>query len=190
MVRARRVLVQQLDVEHYHGSGSGAEPDANRSTTAGRGALSGPQVDGGQIAPTIGRLGQGRHLLQREVAVERQRLLSAADGFDVGANLFGRQGYVNPYIFQVSAGGDGNVRALAVPTLDEVRHPNLFDLDLRLAKNLKFQRVNLVLAADVFNVLNAGTVLQRNRNLGSAVFDSIAEIISPRILRVGVKFQF
>jgi hypothetical protein len=47
-----------------------------------------------------------------------------------------------------------------------------------------------VLAADVFNVLERRDDLQHNRNLQSPVFDTISEIISPRILRVGVKFQF
>jgi hypothetical protein len=82
------------------------------------------------------------------------------------------------------------VRALALPTIDQVRYPNLFDLDLRLAKTIKFNRVNLLLSGDLFNVLNSGTILQRNRNLGSSVFNTVNEIISPRILRIGVKFQF
>jgi hypothetical protein len=174
--------------EHYTGPGAVQNPTRTDATTSG--TLSGPQVDGGQVAPRSGGSGKGDLFYNAKWQLNANGFYQLGHGFDLGANLFARQGYVNPYIFQVSAGGDGNVRALAVPTLDEVRHPNLFDLDLRLAKNLRIQRVNLVLAADVFNVLNAGTVLQRNRNLGSAVFDSIAEIISPRILRIGVKFQF
>jgi hypothetical protein len=91
---------------------------------------------------------------------------------------------------QSSAGGDGSVRALATPTLDAVRYPNLWDVDLRLAKTITITRVKFLLSADLFNVLNVGTTLAQNRNLSSGAFGTINDIISPRIARVGVKFQF
>ena len=171
-------------------TGAGAVQNPTRTDSTAGGTLAGPQVDGGQIAPRSGGSGKGDLFYNAKWQLNANGFYQLGHGFDIGANLFARQGYVNPYMFQLNAGGDGRVRALAVPTIDGVRHPNLFDLDLRLAKSIKIQRVNLQLAADVFNVMNAGTVLQRNRNLGSSVFDSINEIISPRILRVGVKFQF
>ena len=111
-------------------------------------------------------------------------------GFEVGANLFARQGYVRPLIIQASVPGDGTLRALATTTLDEVRYPNLWDLDLRLAKTVKITRVKFLLSADLFNVLNSSTVLAQNRNLAAGAFGTINEIISPRIARLGVKFQF
>jgi len=111
-------------------------------------------------------------------------------GFDLGANIFGRQGYVQPQYLQSSAGADGSVRALATPTLDAVRYPNLWDVDLRLAKTITVTRVRFLLSADLFNVFNVGTTLAQNRNLSSGAFGTINDIISPRIARVGVKFQF
>ena len=174
--------------EHYAGGDAVQNPTRTDSTSSG--TLSGPQVDGGQIAPRSGGSGKGDLFYNARWQLNANGFYQLGRGFDLGANLFARQGYVNPYIFQVSAGGDGSVRALAVDALDDVRNPNLFDLDLRLAKNIRMQRTNLVLAADVFNVLNAGTTLQHNRNVQSPGFNTISEIISPRILRVGVKFQF
>src|SRR6185436_7651688 len=174
--------------EHYEGPGAVQNPTRTDATTSG--TLSGPQVDGGQIAPRSGGSGKGDLFYNARWQLNANGFYQLGRGFDLGANLFARQGYVNPSIFQVSAGGDGSVRALAVSALDDVRNPNLFDLDVRLAKNLRFQRVNLVLSADLFNALNAGTALQHNRNLQSPGFNTISEIISPRILRVGVKFQF
>jgi hypothetical protein len=50
--------------------------------------------------------------------------------------------------------------------------------------------VKFLLSGDLFNVLNAGTTLAQNRNLSSGAFGTINDIISPRIARVGVKFQF
>jgi hypothetical protein len=187
-----RVAFSVIDwTEDLTGPGAVQNPTRTDSTTgSATGTLSGPQVDGGQIAPRSGGSGKGDLFYNARWQMNANGFYQLGGGFDIGANLFARQGYPNPYIFQLNAGGDGRVRAVAVPTIDGVRHPNLFDLDLRLAKSIKIQRVNLQIAGDLFNVLNSGTILQRNRNLGSSVFDSINEIISPRILRIGVKFQF
>ena len=91
---------------------------------------------------------------------------------------------------QTSAGNDGRLRALATANVDDNRYPNLWDLDFRLAKTIRVQRVSVIVSGDLFNALNAGTVLQRTRNLASGAFGSINEIIAPRILRVGLKVQF
>jgi len=164
--------------------------DSTNSASFGNGTLSGPQVQGGQIAPRSGGSGKGDIFYNARWQLNANGFYQLPAGFEVGANLFGRQGYVEPLIFQVSAGGDGNVRALATPELDDVRYPNLWDLDLRIANTITVSKVRLLLSGDLFNVLNSGTVLSKNRNLTSGAFGTINEIISPRILRIGVKFQF
>jgi hypothetical protein len=177
--------------EFLDGPGAVQNPTRTDSTTgAVNGALSGAQVDGGQIAPRSGGSGKGDIFYNARWQLNANGFYQLGKGFEAGANLFARQGYVQPLILQVSAGGDGNVRALATPTLDEVRYPTLWDLDLRVAKTITVSRVRFLLSADMFNVLNAGTVLAQNRNLASGAFGTINEIISPRILRVGAKFQF
>ena len=174
--------------EHYTGPGAVQNPTRTDSTVGG--TLSGPQDDGGQLAPRSSGSGKGDLFYNAKWQLNANGFYQLGYGFDIGANLFARQGYVDPYMFQLNAGGDGRVRALALTHLDDVRYPSLWDLDLRLAKTVKIQRVNLQFSADLFNALNADTILQRNRNLGSSVFNSINELISPRIARVGVKFQF
>ena len=174
--------------EHYDGAGAIQNPTRTDSTAGG--TQSGPQVEGGQIAPRSGGSGKGDIFYNARWQLNANGFYQLPAGFEVGANLFGRQGYVQPQIFQVTAGGDGRVRALATSTLDEVRYPKLWDLDLRLAKSISIARVKFLLSADAFNVLNADTVLAQNRNLSSGAFGTINEIIAPRILRVGVKFQF
>ena len=173
------------------GPGAVQNPTRTDSTTAATaGALSGAQVDGGQIAPRSGGSGKGDIFYNARWQLNANGFYQLGAGFEAGANLFGRQGYVQPQMFQVSAGADGNVRALATPTLDEVRYPNLWDLDLRIAKTFTVSKTRILLSGDLFNALNAGTVLSQNRNLASGAFSTINEIISPRIFRVGVKFQF
>jgi hypothetical protein len=164
--------------------------DATNSPVFGAGTLSGPGVDGGQIAPRSGGSGKGDIFYNARWQLNANGFYQLPKGFEVGANIFGRQGYVEPLMFQLSAGADSTVRALATPNLDDTRYPNLWDTDLRVAKTVNFGTVRLLLSADIFNALNAGTTLSQNRNLSATAFGTINEIISPRIARLGVKFQF
>jgi len=120
--------------------------------------------------------------------------------------VYGKQGYPRPIIIQTSAGGDGNVRVLAVGTnkvpstgqslnadgtLDAVRYPNLWDLDLRLAKNIKLGgSTSFQVVADLFNVLNNDVELNRVRNANSSAFNRLDEVLSPRVVRFGLRLQF
>ena len=65
-------------------------------------------------------------------------------------------------IFRQSLGSDGAIRILAdqIPELDTRRYDNVWNLDLRLAKNFKFGERAFTLSADVFNVFNQDTVLE------------------------------
>jgi len=77
-----------------------------------------------------------------------------------------------------------------------VRFPNVFELDLRAAKDFRvMNRVGVTLSADLFNVPNKRTVLQRETLLffdGSpnSVGNNIEELQSPRIWRFGARINF
>ena len=86
-----------------------------------------------------------------------------------------------------------SIRVLVSPELDTFRFPNLWDLDLRLSKTFKFQRLNAEIASDLFNVVNANTELVRNRNVastGQTGFNALAQNLSPRIFRVNLVVGF
>ena len=53
-------------------------------------------------------------------------------------------------------------------------------------------RVSVRLIGDLFNLMNANTVLIRNNNIASAptVFNQITQNLSPRIFRVGLAVGF
>jgi hypothetical protein len=177
-------------VEHP-GKGSIQNP-TRTDTTGGLAALAGPQVDGGQYAPRSGGSGKGDIFYNANWQINANALYQFPKGIDVGVNLFGRQGYVRPFFIQLGAGRDGSaLRVLATPELDDNRYPQLWDLDLRVAKEIRLTgRVGFNLAADMFNVMNSATELGRTRRLNSTAFGQLNDILSPRILRVtfGVKF--
>jgi hypothetical protein len=110
--------------------------------------------------------------------------------FEFGGAVFGRQGQVQPQYINVRAGGDGVLHVLATPTVDAVRYDNVWDLDLRLAKNVKFGGAAITLSAEAFNIFNSNTVLQVNRQVNASTFGRINEILSPRIVRVGARLSF
>jgi hypothetical protein len=119
-----------------------------------------------------------------------------------GVNLNGRQGYPIPYVYRVtgSSNGQGSTTKylLAENDITKFRHPNITELDLRLAKDIRMWRGGLTLSVDAFNVLDHRTILQRNvtrlnNNNAGGTFGSsnrITELQSPRVLRLGARFNF
>jgi hypothetical protein len=178
-------------VEHPTGAGSFQNPTRTDATVA-LAALAGPRVDGGQYAPRSGGSGKGDIFYNANWQINANALYQLPKGFDIGMNLFGRQGYVRPFFIQLSGGRDGSaLRVLATPNVDDNRYPSLWDLDLRLAKDIKIAgtaRFNV--AADLFNVVNSNTELGRTRRLNSTAFGQLNDILSPRILRLTFAVKF
>src|SRR5439155_12079705 len=90
--------------------------------------------------------------------------------FDLSGSLFGRQGGPYPISLRLSGGRDGTLPALAVSQIDSNRYGNLWNLDLRLAKNIKFGSTAVTLSAEAFNVFNNNLVLSRFRYANSSSF--------------------
>jgi hypothetical protein len=177
--------------EHPEGPGSFQNP-TRTDVVVLLAALAGPRVDGGQYAPRSGGSGKGDIFYNAQWQINANALYQLPKGFDIGMNLFGRQGYVRPFFIQLSGGRDGSaLRVLATPNVDDNRYSNLWDLDLRVAKDIKISGpVSLDLAADLFNVMNSNTVLGRVRRLNSSTFNQVNDILSPRILRVTASVKF
>jgi hypothetical protein len=111
---------------------------------------------------------------------------------EVAGNLFGRQGYPNPIYAQLDNGSlDGVFPVLADNTqMDTQRLPDLWDLDLRVAKSVKIGSTRLQLTAEMFNVLNSGTELTRVNDFSASAYQRLDEILAPRIVRFGARLQF
>jgi hypothetical protein len=183
-----RVAFSYNDYAEHPGSGSVQNP--TRTDTTG-GQFSGPQIDGGVFAPRSGGSGKGDIFYNAKWQFNANALYQLPYGIDIGGNLFGRQGYAEPFIIRLSAGRDGALRVLGSgETLDAQRYNNLWDLDLRLAKDIKFGGpVSINVAADLFNVMNANTILARTRQEGST-FGLAQNVLAPRILRFTAALKF
>jgi hypothetical protein len=116
-------------------------------------------------------------------------------GFNLAANLTGRQGYPLRYAERivrdtiVDAAGLGiDVPADADP--DAFRYPDIHLLDLRVEKEFSLSDFGLTLGVDVFNALNESYVLQRQGLLAKNNADHVLEIVSPRVFRLGARLSF
>lgn len=125
-------------------------------------------------------------------------------GINLGANFFGRQGYANPYYVRAratDAAGVSHRYSIQIGNVDDFRYDNVYELDLRLAKTFNIGPVAFTPSAELFNVANAGTILQRGQRAGdyrasngrftqNDTFNQILEVQSPRIVRLGINLAF
>jgi len=149
-----------------------------------------PLVNGGQYVVRSGGSGAGDVFVSAKWQLNANGVYMLPGDVEVGANVFGRQGYPFPIYRNADLGRDGSYRVLLTPAIDAVRLKNLWNTDLRVSKSFKFGRTDLQAIGDLFNVFNANTGLVRNRNAGSTTFQQLAQNLSPRIFRVGLRIGF
>jgi hypothetical protein len=149
-----------------------------------------PIIDGGQYAPRSAGSGQGDIYINAKWQLNANGLYQLPWDSEVAGNLFGRQGNPFPVFRQATLGLDGAQRVLISPLLDDMRFDNTWNLDLRWAKRFAMEHVNARFEADLFNVLNNNVELQRERNAASPNYYRLNQILSPRILRFGLRLTF
>ena len=149
-----------------------------------------PLVDGGQFAPQSSGNAAGNVYINARWQFNANGMYQAPFGIDLAANVFGRQGYPFPLFRAQTLGADSGLSVLVTPTIDTFRYDDVWDTDLRVAKTFKMRAVSLRLIGDVFNALNANTVLVRNNNVLSTAFNTIGQNLSPRIFRAGLVVGF
>jgi len=172
--------------EHYEPQ---AMYDTNGNPTR---TITEPLVDGGQFAPQSTGNGVGNVYINARWQFNANGMYQAPYGIEVAANVFGRQGYPFPLFRAQTLGADSSLSVLVTPQIDTFRYDSVWDTDLRVARPFKLRAVNLRVIGDVFNLMNANTVLIRNNNVLAApgVFNTIQQNLSPRIFRLGVTVGF
>lgn len=174
-------------------------------TTASSGKVAPTEADalvqGGQVAFLSGGSGKASFYTSVKWQIYANALVQLPLGFDLSGGVFGKQGGPYPITVRLPSGRDGQTQALATPAIDTNRYDNVWNVDLRLAKTVKFGGAGLTLSAEAFNLLNNDVVLSRSRQANTGTFIStiagaepgigrIEEIISPRIVRMGVSLTF
>jgi hypothetical protein len=158
--------------------------------------FAGPQVDGGTVLRSSTGSGKsGIYMVAPAYQFIANGLFEAIWGISVSANVVARQGYAEPFFQSNVATGDplGHKTVLLVPNVDDFRLPAVTSLDGRLEKKFTFAGAKVAVDFDLFNVLNAGTILGKQydaRLSGSTGFGSTLEIMNPRIARLGVRLIF
>jgi len=113
-----------------------------------------------------------------------------------GAFIRYQQGYPNPFFVTVrdttlSAIYATANKAILVEPIGATRYENIFTLDLNFRKTFNIGDAGRITASlDLFNVTNANQVVQRQRRTTASSFFDIQENLSPRALRLGVRYSF
>ena len=78
---------------------------------------------------------------------------------------------------------------LATANVGDTRYPNLWDLDLRLAKTIRVQRVSVIVSGDLFNALNSSDYFAVRTMVYSTVagasYKQPSSILLGRLIRLG-----
>lgn len=151
---------------------------------------------GGQVAPQSAASGDfGDDFLNAKWQFNINGVYLGPWDISIGASLSARQGYPSPLRDTVTGLRGGN-QAVVLNDVGELRFANVYELDLRLAKDFRFaNRVGVNVAADLFNVPNKRTILQRGTSImqnevSLASGYRIRELQSPRVWRLGARLTF
>ena len=107
-------------------------------------------------------------------------------GFSGSWKFQSGQNYGRTYTFNFP--GDGQ-RTFRVEPVDTRRFPNVSILDARIDKAFRFGKVGRLTGQfDIFNLLNSG--VPTNFRQTSANFLEVTELLAPRVMRFGVRYDF
>jgi hypothetical protein len=186
--------------EYFDGNGGIADP----TSLVPQASLpnSSANLDGGRVITQTSGSGKGSVYI---VLPKYQFIMSGAYNakwdINLGVNYVMRQGYALPYFQGASLTDEDGVgldplaatgkNVLLQP--DDVaghRLPAVHSFDARINKAVTWQRLRLNFDVDIFNLFNSNTPLARKIDFSQARFDSVREIMNPRVVRLGVRVAF
>ncbi len=192
----------------------------NGANEEGNNLLPGTSIDGGAVLLGAGTTSgsKGNVFINSNWAFDISGLYQIAPdrpwGFNVAANISGREGYPIPYNVRTNPGDAiGTRNFLAVTDVESYRNDDVIIFNARLEKEFHFSDFGLTLSVDGFNLLNNNNTLQTESSVragvdnnldgqtdvradGSLVLtgltagDYVREIVSPRVFRLGARFSF
>ncbi len=129
--------------EHFDGRDGIQNPNSVLYDTYGFSAfgqtiLTDAVKDGGQLA--YFGIGSGKtYWINAKYQMNLSALYQLPAGFEIAGNLFARQGYPRVTTIDFET-GLGTFSGIATPGIDAVRTPDVWNFDLRLAKNFRLSR--------------------------------------------------
>jgi hypothetical protein len=172
--------------EHFDGPAAIHDPGASATW---------PNIDGGAyVKPTTGSGKSEIYMVLPRYQFTASGMYQFAYGINVAASLISRQGYGKPYFEPVDTADPAlpEKRVLLVDP-DEERLDSATTFDIRAEKAFTFGRGTLAATMDIFNLFNSSTVLGRQYDVtatGTTGYDQPLEIMNPRLIRFGVRWQF
>ena len=153
-----------------------------------------PHIDGGVVTrPTAGSGKSQIYLTAPKYQFIANGYYEGPWGINLGANLLVRQGFSQVFYANDVATSDAvhsKKDVVVISDLGKYRLPTLSSFDFRVEKSLTFGHTRAILDLDIFNLLNASTVLGRQYDVQASDFNAVNEIMNPRIARFGVRFTF
>jgi hypothetical protein len=193
---ARIGFSSQSDNEYFDSSAAILDPTRTPSASGqySNTQASGPLVNGGPVVVRTSGSGKSNiYLLPPKYQLSANGMYQGPWGIDFGANFNMRQGYGEPWYRDRVATKDPvlNSKSLLLAAgVDSFRLDTESTFDIRLEKMFKFGTSNLAFDFDVFNLFNSATVLGYQYNARVTTYNTVQEIMNPRIARVGVRFFF
>jgi hypothetical protein len=155
-----------------------------------------PLRDGGVVVRDTSPVGKSSfYLILPRYQFVANGLWEGPWGVNVAGTMLSRQGFGMPFFEQVQTRDPLRPQksVLVVDDINQHRLAPLTTIDLRFEKAIAFPRFNVLFDLDIFNLANVSTELRRQYNVkatGTRAFNSVLEIVNPRILRLGLRLTF
>jgi hypothetical protein len=110
---------------------------------------------------------------------------------NASAYVNGRDGFLRNEVVQSPSrpGGLGRVNVMFEPQ-GVYRYPSIWTLDAHVEKWVMVRQLKLGINFDVFNVGNANIVTSQGNLRNTTNFGRVFQIVAPRVVRLGVRFNF
>jgi hypothetical protein len=110
---------------------------------------------------------------------------------DLSANFAASNAFLasNSTLGRALAGGAQNI-TLNLVEPGKVFGPSLNQLDLRVAKIVRFGSMRTTINFDLYNALNASTILTYNNAYTAAVWQQPTQILQARFFKIGAQLDF
>lgn len=113
--------------------------------------------------------------------------------FNLSAVMVARDGYILPKHYtdyDVERNGIGDHPTVYIAPYGTYRLPTFLLVNMRLEKLVVFKGVKTYFTADVFNLFNSNTALVEGYEVNSKIYEKTLQILNPRIVRLGLRFEF